>query len=154
MLGAKTHRTIYLVLLTLLGCTMVCSTWAANLMWVLLVANWVLEGRWQEKWQMLKHSRALHVYLALWFLLAIGLLWSSNIGAGLQVMQVSLPLLAVPLVVLTTPAPEGRARRKTAYRRARNIKRPARLRKLSPEAPHETLDGQTAAPEGARNERF
>jgi len=111
VLGAKTHRTIYLVLLTLLGCTMVCSTWAANLMWVLLVANWVLERRWQEKWQMLKHSRALHVYLALWFLLAIGLLWSNNIGAGLQVMQVSLPLLAVPLVVLTTPAPEGRARR-------------------------------------------
>ena len=111
MLDAKTHRIIYLVLLTLLGVTMVCSTWAANLMWVLLGVNWLFEGRWQEKWQMLKHSRTLHAYLAMWLLLAIGLLWSSNLEEGLHVMQVSLPLLVVPLVVLTTPAVEGSARR-------------------------------------------
>ena len=83
-------------------------------------------------------------------------LWSSLPAIIIAVLS------GVALIILGTggvfqwlaEGPEGRARRKTAYRRARNIKRPARLRKLSPEAPHETLDGQTAAPEGARNERF
>ena len=83
-------------------------------------------------------------------------LWSSLPAIIIAVLS------GVALIILGTggifqwlaEAPEGRARRKTAYRRARNIKMLARLRKLSPEAPHETLDGQTAAPEGARNERF
>lgn len=110
MLPANIHRNIYLVLLALLGGTMVCSTWAANLVWVLLGANWLLEGRWAEKWSLLRRSRLLHVYLAYCAVLAAAMLWTANAGFGLQVLQVSLPLLVVPLVVLTSPAASGHAR--------------------------------------------
>lgn len=89
---------------------MVCSTWAANLVWVLMGANWLIEGRWREKWQMARSSRALHVYLAFYAILLIGLIWTENIGFGLSVMQVKLPLLVVPLVMLTSRPLEGRSR--------------------------------------------
>lgn len=105
------HRKIYLTLLTLLGGTMVCSYWASNLVWVLMAACWLLEGRWAEKWQLARQSRLLHAVLAVWLLYALSALWSSDKTQWLSQMQLALPLLAVPLVVLTTPPPTGRARR-------------------------------------------
>ena len=111
MFPAKVHRGIYIVLVTLLGGCMVCSTWAANLMWVLLGANWVLEGRWREKWQMFCRSRLLQAWILFYLMLLVGMCWTQNTAAGWSVLQVKLPLLVVPLVMLTTPAIAGRARR-------------------------------------------
>ena len=89
---------------------MVTSTWASNLVWVLLGANWVFEGRWREKWQLARTSRLLHAYIALYLLLLVGMLWTENQSFGWSLMQVKLPLLCVPLVVLTTRPLEGRVR--------------------------------------------
>lgn len=111
MFPAKIHRRIYIILLTLLGGCMVTSTWASNLVWVLLGANWVFEGRWREKWQMAKESRPLQVYIALYLLLLLGMMWTENQHYGWWILQVKLPLLVVPLVVLTTRPLEGRVRR-------------------------------------------
>ncbi len=102
---------IYVVLLTLLGGTMVTSVWASNLMWVLLLVNWVLEGRWREKWQIARESRLLQAWMVLYAVLVIGMVWTQNIGHGLDVLRVKLPLLVLPLVVLTTRPLEGQARR-------------------------------------------
>ena len=98
------------MLLTLLGGCMVTSVWAANLVWVLLGVNWVFEGRWREKWQMARKSRLLQAVATLFLLHVIGLLWTSNLHAGMHALQVSLPLLIVPLVLLTTRPATGRAR--------------------------------------------
>ena len=65
MFSATVHRRIYLVLIALLGASMVTSTWASNLVWVLLGVNWLLEGRWREKWQMARESRLLQAFLIL-----------------------------------------------------------------------------------------
>ncbi|MBP5528139.1 MAG: O-antigen ligase family protein [Bacteroidales bacterium] len=110
MLGRKTHRTIYLVLLTLLGGCMVTSVWAANLMWVLLGVNWLFEGRWREKWQMARQCRLLQAIVAFSIIYTVGMLWTTNITHGFNVLQVKLPMLVVPLVVLTTKPVTGRAR--------------------------------------------
>lgn len=100
---------------------MVCSTWAANLVWVLMGANWFLEGwsrpdgsnwhsTWSEKWRIARQSRALQAYIAFCLVLMVGLLWTADLGAGLSLLRVKLPLLVVPLVMLTTPPLEGRVR--------------------------------------------
>ena len=107
MLGRKTHRTIYIVLLALLGGCMVTSTYASNLVWVLLSVNWLCEGRWREKWQMAKESRLLHAYMTIYLALVVGMLWTGNTAFGLSVLQVKLPLLVVPLIILTTERPRG-----------------------------------------------
>lgn len=110
MLKAPVHRKIYLVLLTLLGGCMVTSVGMANVVWVLLLANWLLEGRWHEKWQMARESRLLHATMAFFLLHVVGLLWTTDTAAGFHTVERLLPWLAVPLVVLTTRPPQGRVR--------------------------------------------
>ena len=90
---------------------MVTSVWMANLAWILLGLNWLLEGRWREKWQMARASRLLQAYTFLYLLLLAGMAWTSNTGHGLSVLQVKMPLFFVPLIVLTTRPVEGAARR-------------------------------------------
>ena len=99
------------MLLALLGACMVTSVWASNLVWVLLGLNWLLEGRWREKWQMACSSRLLQAIVVFYLLCIVGLLWTRNIGHGMSVLQVKMPLLFVPLVLLTTRSVEGKARR-------------------------------------------
>lgn len=111
MLPAEVHRRIYLVLITLLGGCMVTSTWASNLVWVLLGANWVLEGRWREKWRMACESRLLQAFVVFYLLMLVGMLWTEHVDNGFAMLQVRLPLLVVPLVVLTSRPVTGRVRR-------------------------------------------
>ena len=111
MFGPVVHRRVYVVLLALLGGCMVTSVWAANLAWVLLGANWVLEGRWREKWQLARDSRLLQALLVLCLMYVVGMLWTDNAAHGWSILQVKLPLLVVPLVVLTSRPLAGRARR-------------------------------------------
>ena len=111
MFSATVHRRIYLVLIALLGASMVTSTWASNLVWVLLGVNWLLEGRWREKWQMARESRLLQAFVAFYLLMLVGMLWTEHLANGFAMLQVRLPLLVVPLVVLTTRPVTGRVRR-------------------------------------------
>ena len=107
---AQIHRYIYVGLLALLSVFMTTSVFMANLVWVLLGANWLFEGRWRQKWQMARQSRLLHLIVALVALLAISMAWSTDTAYGLHDLQVKLPLLVLPLVILTTPPLEGRER--------------------------------------------
>lgn len=113
MFGAVVHRRIYVVLLALLGGCMVCSVWAANLIWVLLLLNWLLEGRWREKWTLARESTLLQALVTFYLLYVVGMLWTSNLAHGFAALRVKLPLLVVPLVVLTTAPVTGHARRLT-----------------------------------------
>ena len=82
---------------------MTTSVFATNLLWVLLLANWVVEGNWKAKGQALCQSPLLQAFIVL---AAVHILWmagTQNISYGLFDMQKKLPLLAIPLVVLTTP---------------------------------------------------
>ena len=115
MSRAVVHRRIYLVLLALLGGCMVTSVGLSNVVWVLMLANWLLEGRWKDKWQRARESRLLQAFAVLFLVHAVALLWTSNLAAGLDIVENRLPLLAVPLIVLTTPPPQGRSRRHILY---------------------------------------
>lgn len=110
MLSAKVHRAIYIVLVAILGASMVTSVFVANMAWVFLGLNWLLEGRWREKWQMAKENRFLQAFVGFYLLMLVGMLWTSNAGSGWGTMQVLLPLLCVPLVMLTTRPITGNAR--------------------------------------------
>lgn len=111
MLPPKVHRSLYILFVAFLGASMVTSVFLSNLAWVLLGANWVLEGRWREKWQMAKESRLLQAFVGLYLMMLVGMLWTANSGAGWGTLQVLLPLLCVPLVMLTTRPITGNARK-------------------------------------------
>ena len=75
---AKVHRSIYILLLGFLGVSMVTSVFLANMAWVFLGINWMLEGRWREKWQMAKESRLLQAFVGLFLLMFVGMLWTAD----------------------------------------------------------------------------
>ncbi len=105
------HRQLYILLLCLLAIGMTTSVFATNLFWVLLVANWVAEWNWKEKFSDFMHNHLLHAFLVLAAVHIVWLIGTENMSYGLFDMQKKLPLLAIPLVVLTTPAPTLRDRR-------------------------------------------
>ncbi len=96
------HHKIYVVLLCLLAASMTTSVFAANLMWILLLVNWVAEWNWKEKFANFRSNHLLQAFLVL---LAVHLLWlvgTSNMDYALFDLQKKMPMIAIPLVVLTS----------------------------------------------------
>jgi hypothetical protein len=77
---------------------------------LLIILNWLFEGRWQEKWQMAKESRLLHAFWVMVLMYAVGLLWTSNLAEGLETLRSQAPLLLSPTIILTSRPLRGRAR--------------------------------------------
>ena len=59
------HRKIYVVLLCLLAASMTTSVFATNLIWTLLLVNWVAEWNWKEKFSNFRSNRLLQAFLVL-----------------------------------------------------------------------------------------
>ena len=87
--------------------SMTTSVFATNLLWVLLLANWVVEWNWKEKFSQFRQYHLLHAFLVMAAVHIVWLLGTSNLSYGLFDLQKKLPLLAIPLVVLTSK-PLGR----------------------------------------------
>lgn len=93
---------LYPILLCLLAASMTTSVFAANLIWTLLAVNWLAEWNWKEKFAGFRSNRMLHAFLVLIAVYVVGMLWTSNLEAGLRVLRENLPMLLIPLVILTS----------------------------------------------------
>ncbi len=103
----KTHRIIYIVLLFALAISMTTSTYVTNMCWVFLLVNWVLEWNWQGKFRNFRGNYLLQAFLALTAAVVAGLFWSHNLVYGIDYMRRFLPVIVLPLVILTTPPLKG-----------------------------------------------
>ena len=104
------HRKIYVVLLCLLAASMTTSVFATNLIWTLLLVNWVAEWNWKEKFSNFRSNYLLQAFLALLFVHLLWLIGTSNMHYALFDLQKKLPLFAIPLVVLTSRPLEQKER--------------------------------------------
>lgn len=86
----------------MLAVGMTTSVFLSNLSWVLLFVNWLFEGGWREKWQRARESRLLHAFLALMLVHLLWLIGNNDVVAGLDDIRQKMPLLALPLVLLTS----------------------------------------------------
>lgn len=89
-------------LLVVLAMASTVSTYVTNMAWVFLLANWVIEGNWKEKFADFKENSLLQAYLVLVTVAVAALFWSDNVSYGIDCVRHWLPLLAIPLVVLTS----------------------------------------------------
>ncbi len=97
------HRIVYLFALCLLGMSLPCSKAMMSMTLGLLAANWVIEGGWRRKFADFRTNYLLHAYLAFAMVASAGMLWTNNTAYGLHMLRSYLPLLALPLIVLTSP---------------------------------------------------
>jgi len=98
------HEQVYFFLLILIAISLPLSVYTTSMFTCWLATNWLLEGRFREKWRKLVSNRALQLFLLIFALELIGLLWSVDLSYGLKVTKIKLPLLALPLIIATSHA--------------------------------------------------
>lgn len=96
------HQNIFYLLLAVLVCAMPTSKFLMSAMMIFLAANWVIEWRFREKWEIAKANKVLWAFVALYVIHAVWCLFSSNWDYALDDLRKKLPLLVIPLVVLTS----------------------------------------------------
>lgn len=97
------YNKVYFYLLLLLAAALPLSIFATSVLQFGLVLNWIIEGKYREKWQRLRTNRAFWVFLAFMLIHIVGMLWSSDIHYGLQDLKIKLPILVIPFIVVSSP---------------------------------------------------
>jgi hypothetical protein len=96
------HEQVYVYGLILLAVSLPLSIFSVTLSQILLLLNWLLEGRYREKWLRLRQNPAIWALLSLYILHAIGLLWSSDGLYSYTDMRVKVSLFVLPFILGTS----------------------------------------------------
>lgn len=98
------HEQVYFYGLILLAISLPLSIFAVTMSQILLLTNWLVEGRFHEKWQRFRQNPAIGILLSLYILHALGLLWSNDPEFGALDMRVKMSLFVLPMVIGTSPS--------------------------------------------------
>lgn len=98
----KIHEQAYYYILILIAVSLPLSIYTSSMFVSILATNWVVEGRYIEKWKRIRHNRALQVFLLIFALHLVGLLWSEDLAFGLKLVKLKLPLLALPVIIASS----------------------------------------------------
>jgi len=96
------HEQVYFYGLILMAISLPLSIFAVSLSQIILLTNWLVEGRYREKWDRFRSNPALWLFLLLYSLHAIALLWSEDGGYMAKDMRVKLSLFVLPLIMGTS----------------------------------------------------
>ncbi|MCK4880708.1 MAG: O-antigen ligase family protein [Bacteroidales bacterium] len=96
------HEQVYFYTLILLAISLPLSIFTTSMFMILLALNWMVEGRFAQKWKQARTNRALQVFLLFFLLHLVGLLWSENLSSGLLNLKIKLPLILMPVVLATS----------------------------------------------------
>ena len=96
------HSWIYFGLLALLTIAIPTSNFLMSLAQVLLMVNWIAEGQWKDKLRKARRQPLLWAFVAFFFVHLLWCLFSYNWDYALDDLRKKLPLLIVPLVLLTS----------------------------------------------------
>ena len=96
------HEQVYFFALAFIAVSLPLSIYTTSVAQILLLANWLAEGRFREKWKRFRGNYALWIFLGLYLMHAVGLIWSTDTAYSLKDMRVKLPLFFLPLIVATS----------------------------------------------------
>jgi hypothetical protein len=96
------HRRIYLFALALLVISLPLSRFLLSLSQFILVLNWLAEGRFKEKAALAARRPSILFFAAVFFIYALGLLYTEHLETGLLRVRNALPLLLLPLIMGTS----------------------------------------------------
>lgn len=100
--NSQFHRKAYYILLLILAAALPLSVYTTSALQLLLLLNWIIEGRFQVKYRRLKGNRAFWIFTLFFFIHIVGMAWSTDLSYGLQDLKIKLPILFIPLVVVIT----------------------------------------------------
>lgn len=68
----------------------------------ILFGNWLLEGRFNEKWQRIKTNKIFWILSSVYLLHLLGLLHTTELARGLDDIRIKIPMLLLPLVFFSS----------------------------------------------------
>lgn len=97
-----TNKNLFLfgILLVIVG--MPLSRFLISLGQFVLLGNWIIEGDFKRKWQVMKTSKVLWVMSSFFIMHLVGLLWTSDFNYAANDLRIKLPLLWFPLLFITS----------------------------------------------------
>ncbi|MDP4209514.1 MAG: O-antigen ligase family protein [Bacteroidota bacterium] len=96
------HNAIYWGSLILLSVSLPCSLFLLSLSQIILMANWLLEGNFHQKWLLIKNRPAVWIIGLFYLMHLIGMIYTTNQAWGVNDLKGKLPLLILPLVIGTS----------------------------------------------------
>ena len=96
------HKNIFLFGLFLVIVGMPLSRFLISVGQFVLLGNWLLEGDFKRKWQVMKTSKVLWVLSSFYLLHLLGLLWTADFNYAENDLRIKLPLLWFPLLFITS----------------------------------------------------
>ena len=98
------HRYVYLFGLVAMAFGIMMGAIPSSLPMFIIGINWLLEGRFVEKWNTIKSQPTLWIVLSPFLLHTLGLAWTEDMHVGLTDFRVRIPMFAIPLIMFTTAA--------------------------------------------------
>jgi hypothetical protein len=81
---------------------MLLGTVSTSIPQFILLGNWLLEGKFREKWNALKTNKVFWVLVAVFFMHLLGLVHTTDLDFGFKDIRIKIPLLLLPLIIFTT----------------------------------------------------
>jgi ABC-type multidrug transport system fused ATPase/permease subunit len=89
----------YYFLLIFLAASLPLSVFTTSFAEILLLLNWILEGKYSEKWKILKQRKAPLIVCLIFAIHILGLIYTSDFRYALHDLKIKLPLLLLPLII-------------------------------------------------------
>jgi hypothetical protein len=103
MFGREVHSRIYCISLACLAASLPLSIFATSVFQLVLAGNWILEGRFGEKWGIFIQRRSLWLILSVYLVFLGGLLYTSDLAYAFHDLRIKLPLIVLVLIMGTSP---------------------------------------------------
>jgi hypothetical protein len=102
MFPRKVHHTVFLISTALLVIGMPVSNFLLSCAIILLSVNWLLEGRFREKWTIFRSRPSIFLIVSIYLLHLIWFFNTTDLTYAIHDIRIKLPLLALPLIYGTS----------------------------------------------------
>ena len=84
MFGKEVHSRIYFIALACLAASLPLSIYTTSMFQLILLGNWIFEGRFAEKWVMFRERKSIWLILSVYLVFLIGLIYTSDFDYALH----------------------------------------------------------------------
>jgi hypothetical protein len=96
------HKNIYLAALILIAVSLPFSVFTLSIAQIILVVNWISEGKFEEKWLQLKQKPAVWIISLFYLVHLLGMVYTSDFSWGFHDLRIKLPMLVLPVIIGTS----------------------------------------------------
>lgn len=100
------HSPVYVAALAMVVFGMPLSKPVISIGIIVLLCNWLVEGGLKEKLNLFLKNKIALAFASLFLLHIIGLAWTNDFAYAFKDLKTKLPLLLLPLILASAPAPE------------------------------------------------